>query len=62
MEVRAVRIVFLNLLFLIYLFVLGQQPGEKYSSALLVTMCLALFAIDVFRRVAAAGKHRRDRA
>jgi hypothetical protein len=44
LEVRVVRIVFLNLLFLIYLFALGQQPGEKYSSALLVTMCLALFA------------------
>ena len=44
MEVRAVRIVLLNLLFLIYLCVLSEQPGEKYSSALLVTMCLALFA------------------
>ena len=44
MEVRAVRAFLLNLLFLIYLLVLSEQPGEKYGSALLVTMGLALFA------------------
>jgi hypothetical protein len=44
MEVRAVRAFLLNLLFLIYLLVLSEQPGEKYGGALLVTMGLALFA------------------
>ena len=44
LEVRAVRVLLRNLPFLIYLLVLQGQAGEKFGTALLVTMGLALFA------------------
>lgn len=44
MDVRSVRAFFVNLIFLIYLLVLVDQPREQFSGALLATMVLALFA------------------
>jgi hypothetical protein len=44
LEMRSIRALLLNLLFFAYLVLLSDPPRPEYSSALLVTMCLALLA------------------